>query len=532
MKKFGIFLLTLVAIFGFSIQPVLAAECNDDDNIYLNVFKKQEEGLNSALSSKETGTDVVRDNIAQFNSRNTLATVTSLSNFLVGSLGNCVTANNSVEDFYAHMKEASPGVVQQITPVLTNAFFWSPSQNIPGHYANLLLPKEFAPGGGTLLAQRSVNCADASIGLTRPPTCKGATSYWTSLGISNMWSASFSIAMLLVVVILIISGFMIMFRSKLGGQVVVTVSMALQSIIIASVMALASFALGAFFVNLSKALTLLFAQLILNMVWIDMNESLLGLIDIDMGPVYGYLFGTTFLSDPIGLTAKLLLVLLLGDATSIAGEFQGIWSFGVDVGTALNPFIGLAVALGGSYVRGIVAAALSPLYLIIRLVMFGAILFVSIKIVWIVIKTYIKMAIDVVIAPVLFVVSALPGRSGAISEWIKRMFKNALIPPLMFVVVNLAVFVTIKLALNTDNSLDPFGMISGGAIPAGSTFGLGAWLIGPHSIVFIVILNFAPAVPLAVEDMFSGKNSGGMEKAAGEMMKSLQKIPVAGSLFS
>jgi len=150
------------------------------------------------------------------------------------------------------------------------------------------------------------------------------------------------------------------------------------------------------------------------------------------------------------------------------------------------------------------------------------------------------MAIDIVLAPVLFVLMAIPGKNTGISEWIGRMFKNALAPPLMVVAINMIIYITLKLAFMVGgNSLTggPVTAVSGGSLSGGADsgtlisffWGMMSVGMGLHGIIMLVLLNMVPSIPKAMEDLFAAKSSGSMLKAGEEVSKRLQSIPLLGT---
>lgn len=523
MKKLML-VIALFLISLFSVQymsgSVYAAECTADKNVYIQSFASVRSGVDAALGVK------------QESSVSTITVLVSsilevLNITLAGSAGNCV--EDSIEVAMLD-RNYSPGAMHYGLGAMASVFINSPSSSIPGHYAQMLLPKELVSGGS---AYAAVGCSNVGF-LTSSPECMSASEYWSIIGISQLWQLSFTLAMIFVVLVLIISGFMIMFRSKIGGQVVVTVSMALQNVVLATGMALASFALGVFFLNLSKFLMLIFANIFLAVV----ANSGLNLVT----KLYYEVAGVTFFNEPFGLSAKLLLTLLLGDAGNLITEVITNFGFGNPSGlvSTLGSLFGETVQfIAGMATNAMVLGTGGGLFLLSRIIITGGIFIASIRIFWTALKIYIKMVIDVVSAPVLFVLMAIPGKNTGISDWIFRMFKNALAPPVMFLAINMIVLLTLQLAFGiAKTSIEdggPIPAISGGALSNGTFistfFSMQSLGMGLHGLIMMVLLHMVPSIPKAMEDLFASKASGSMQKAGEEVSKRLQSIPMLGALM-
>lgn len=139
------------------------------------------------------------------------------------------------------------------------------------------------------------------------------------------------------------------------------------------------------------------------------------------------------------------------------------------------------------------------------------------------------MVIDVVLAPLIFIFGAIPGSTSSMKDWFLRMLRNSLIPPAMFALTNIALYVTIKMSLD-GGTVDAVQAVTGGYAPTRGFTGFLLYLVGPQAIVMLILLNMVPTIPTLVADLFTGKSSGAAGKAGEEVKKSLQKIPLLGGL--
>src|SRR5690606_1275712 len=85
----------------------------------------------------------------------------------------------------------------------------------------------------------------------------------------------------------------------------------------------------------------------------------------------------------------------------------------------------------------------------VRTIISGALLITTLRIFWIVLTTYIKMVIDIVLAPLLLMISSLPGKQSGFNTWLSRMFKNSITIPIMFAFVNVAAYMAYAVATSS-----------------------------------------------------------------------------------
>ena len=69
-------------------------------------------------------------------------------------------------------------------------------------------------------------------------------------GIQSLWTDVLNLAYIFFVIVMIIAGFMIMFRHKIGGQAMVTLGNVLPNVIIALIVATFSFAIAGLIIDL------------------------------------------------------------------------------------------------------------------------------------------------------------------------------------------------------------------------------------------------------------------------------------------
>lgn len=242
-----------------------------------------------------------------------------------------------------------------------------------------------------------------------------------------LWRASRNIAYALSIIVIIAMSLMIMFRSKVNPQTVITIQSALPKLIIAIILIAFSYAIAGFV--------------------FDLTNLLFGLIS--------------------------LIVKTSGISTASPPSIQDILSYFYD-STAFG-------AVGGyAFIFLIVAVAFffltSPLFLAGPLAFaFGAIVWLPIlilavmmvmtvlRIFWLLLRTYVTVIFLVILAPFQIIFGTLSERSGGFGAWLRNLFSNMIVFPtvgLMFVLAQFFFWGSLfgafpSLLTNPPFSLDP-----------------------------------------------------------------------------
>jgi hypothetical protein len=202
--------------------------------------------------------------------------------------------------------------------------------------------------------------------------------------ILETWKNFRNVAYLFFVVIFLVIGFMIMFRAKIG-QAAITVQQAIPSIIVAMLAVTFSYAIAGFLIDL-------------------MYLSMFMLVTLFQNEGRDLISGNIF--------------------TLVGSMFD---SFGQTVRDAMKDL--MAGLLGD----GFVSAALGWLSSLSAVMIIGlAILFSVFKIFFELLKSYIAIILQVVFAPIILMVGAIPGQNTFLS-WIKNLTGNLLMWPLILI---------------------------------------------------------------------------------------------------
>jgi hypothetical protein len=196
--------------------------------------------------------------------------------------------------------------------------------------------------------------------------------------VQQLWIASRNLSYLLLVIFLIAAGFMVIFRIKINPQTSVSIQLMIPKIISTLILITFSYAI---------------AGLVIDMVYV------------------------------------VLSLIIGGLSPTVIDNVNGALNFYVDPGFT-NIFLYYLFTLG------VLTIVLLPTIVgsIVSLVLFIIVLFLLFKIWWLMMKTYIMMILQIVIAPWQIMLGILPGQSG-FSGWLRSYIANAsvfVVIPLMF----------------------------------------------------------------------------------------------------
>ncbi|MBD3329316.1 hypothetical protein GF357_02370 [Candidatus Dojkabacteria bacterium] len=338
------------------------------------------------------------------------------------------------------------------------------------------------------------NTTSAAVTPLNPPY---GYDYLVQMGLASVWQRTLVMSYIFFVVIFIVVGFMIMFRSKIGGQVAVTVYNTLPQIIFSLVLATFSFAIVGLILNLSAWLS--------KFVLAFMNLK-------STGPGSAYTpTGPLFLLNPKHMS-------------TYGGPFSTVIKtidtmFGM---SHLYSHSTLTIILKGLGVTltGLIGILVWLIYLIIYLV-------ASIKVYISVMKALMGIILDLIIAPLVMAASAIPGQDSIRKQWINRVMKNALTFPVTLAILNAPRYLV---------------TIMGGSLKLDvKTLATGDWSLGISDtrfatsmgvLVFPLICYFAAAnVSTMLADFFPTKPSEGFQKTQQAVQQNLSKTPILGNFF-
>lgn len=298
------------------------------------------------------------------------------------------------------------------------------------------------------------------------------------MGVADLWGKIRNIAYLGYVLIMIVIGFMIMFRNKIGGQTMVTIGNSLPKIVISLILVTFSFAIIGLIIDFGGIIT----RVVSNLIFEDIGGGLP--IHNPFALLWGFMKQeavNTYKSPNFALTA-----------TGLVGFFL------------MPPF-----GIGGI------------LLIIIGLVLAGVIIVGAIKLWIVLVKAYLGLLIDVITAPVKIMVGAMPGQNAQMFEVFKSALRNVLVFPLAFAIVNLPYL----LEGNSVNLGFPETLVGVSNDSSGS---IGGFLLGVAKIMAIYAAASAPSM---LKTVIPANESQAGAKAGEDIQKSLGGIPLIGGMF-
>ncbi len=296
------------------------------------------------------------------------------------------------------------------------------------------------------------------------------------------WKVTRNMTYALSILAVIIMSFMIMFRVKISPQVVITVQSALPKIIIALLLVTFSYAIAGFIIDLSYLILGIIAALITSS---GIDLSTLGMIDFFNILVMGSgLFWSLILT-------QLLFLLFFGITGAIVGA-----GFTVATGG-----IGLAPTLVGAGIGAI-------LFLLLIIMM----VFASIKILWLLVKTTINILLLIIAAPLMILAGTFSSGIG-FGSWLRQLVANVAVFPMVRIMLFLAHYFFWGMASTDANILagkptfNPLEIVPFGGetviLPGYLPFGVGTGLLG--WVLSFGVLFLTPKIGDIIKSMIEGK---------------------------
>jgi len=331
-----------------------------------------------------------------------------------------------------------------------------------------------------------------NLGLAKPAYAQGIGWYGLS-PILALWKTFRNITYLAFVIIFIIIGFMIMFRTKIDPQTVISVQQALPRIVVALIIITFSYAIAGLIVDLGQLSTRIVGNLFAgDYIAVAANEArtsekLTALLNANIFQ----------LVNPLRNPDELILHL---------GEWTEDVAFNI-------PGVGITV----------------------KLILLIAGFFIMFKIFFALLGPYIAIVLSVIFAPFQLLLGALPG-SNAVGGWLKNLIANVLVFPAAFAMLALAA--VIKNDPRLQQSPPSPALIGGGAAdwstkPFPSTgfwspAAIGNWgnVIGP--LISFGILFTIPKVVEMIQQALQIKPSPWAGVAGEEIKAAARRLPIIG----
>ncbi len=323
-----------------------------------------------------------------------------------------------------------------------------------------------------------------------------------STGVNTLWAQVRNLAYVFFVVVMMVVGFMIMFRSKIGGQTLVTLGNALPNVVIALIGVTFSFAIAGLIIDIGGVLMVL-------LVDIFERSSDVDLVTLEsVGSVF-----KAFV--PQGLADELVPNIIDGGSGS-SGLLGILGTLGIGatvVGAIVNP---------ATLIVGIVG-------LVIVLAILGVVTVGVFKVFITLVKAYVGILVNVITGPIQIAMSAIPGKGNNFMNWMLSILRNVLVYPLVFAILNIPGL----LYSLSDGGLSLPGpdklTLAQSANQVNESFGIiGSVMIFILQIFVIFAASKADQYVKAIIPPTTSKAGG---DAAGAVKQALSGIPLVGSLI-
>ena len=242
--------------------------------------------------------------------------------------------------------------------------------------------------------------------------------------IEKLWQLSRNICYVLITIVLMVIGLMIMLRAKINPQTVIGLQQALPGVIIALIAITFSYFIPSLIIDLAFLIAQIFGVAIVA----GLNP---GAPIADAQTLINNILNTRNI---FNLFIDALRVDLLLRAANIIGG--GIASNLIDQ----IPGIGFITRTFG--ISGGLGTAIATIVLAVGLISSFFRLFFAL------VTAFVTIILNTIFGPFLILMSALPGRDGSLTNWIKGLVANVLIFPIVFLV-----FVLVAALLNRDNDI-------------------------------------------------------------------------------
>lgn len=319
-----------------------------------------------------------------------------------GGLNSSTTYSQALKKIGASMSDEIGGVIsfdpnnpEKTTPYLHNSAIGKLGSSIAMMYQNP--PADF----GLWIADTG-----ASLGFLPKPA------YAQGLGFSGLslllpiWKAFRNLSYFLLAVVMVVIGFMVMFRKKIDPKTVVTVQNALPRIVMTLILITFSYAI----------VGLLIDAMYLIMIVV------IGLLASASANITPAITTTSWVSDYTSSSFWIVIRSYLGSFRAV----DDIILFFAPHLSALSPPQNWLLNFFGQAVQDILALSGSILFLV--LITF-AILFMVIRIFFMLLNAYIHIIIALLIGPLQILLDVFPGGTG-FSSWIKNLVANLIVFPL------------------------------------------------------------------------------------------------------
>lgn len=375
-----------------------------------------------------------------------------------------------------------------------------------------------------------------SLGLNEPiygqNTAKGY-GFLQMFQIDKMWNRSRDIVYVLYVAVLIVIGFMIMFRHKIGGQMMVTLGNSIPNIIIGLVLVTFSFAIAGLILDIGKLLinvsALFFFKDEIKQIGsiTQMTDDVLKAVNQDANIfaqiakmfVGGEKFTGSFIQKTtnlgIGLPGQIIKITGLLTLSTIVYAVLNIDLTSAGAGLGFLAELPLDVTLASAVQMPVL------IFLIREVIVLLVCVYASFKVFLTMLTTYIRLFITVVLSPFQILMGSFPGNSSMIINWLKSLLSDVLVFVGIFIIINFFTYFAGNIDGRT-SQLNFFGN-SGALWPS--------FIVNLKGVVLLIGYIFASNMPGMIKGFLKVGESKELASAGESTRKALGKLPLVGGMF-
>jgi len=446
-------------------------------NVYAQETKVPKINVNwdgmKAFYNLASGTDKEEDNMTSFSGVSATNTAWTILSTIAPGL---TEGGDDIENDSSIPEDMRGGLLGAADRFVNYAYTNQPSVNLVAHLGN-----EWVPG-----------YKESTSGLYAADKQSGYDELMDS-GISNIWAKFRDLAYLFFVVVMIVIGFMIMFRSKLGGQTLVTLGNTIPNVIIGLILVTFSFAIAGLIIDVGGLITNFLASLF--------DGKLASIEDV------WHLMKSVF-----------------GNSNILTAGSVGVIGFSGAGG--LVSALGATTAIGLLASFGTILAGIGLVGLILLLAVVGIVFVGIIKLLITLYKAYFGILLGVALGPLQIMIGTIPGQNHMTKNWLLGILRNVLVFPVVFFIVNAPNLLLgngdIDLSLPEKLTFaDPTDSVTNVPVTGG--------IIMFVLRVFVIFL--AAQAPKYIEAFIPNTSSKAAGDAGAAAKMSLSKIPLVGGLF-
>ena len=322
----------------------------------------------------------------------------------------------------------------------------------------------------------------------------------------SLWKASRNLAYGIIIIVMIIIGFMIIFRSKIDPKTVISIQAALPKIVLTLILITFSYPIAGFMIDMMYVVCGIVITLLA-----EAARSASGAYGTNIISWGGWgaqditnssLQQTEFFTG--GLWKLASSVFNFGMIPAFIEQFfkgSTLNTLGLGGGGAIGTILLSVLALHNAALSAVLIGGVLLLIVVLGL------LFTLIRLTMLLLNSYIQLLITVILGPLLLLQEAIPGQS-AFAQWIQNIIANLVVFPATIAVIYFSWIVT---AVAWQGRLWPApltpvggGSDLGGGNPMAAFLGLGIIFLAP-SLVASVKKAFhpKPVIPISAGTAFS-----------------------------